>query len=134
MARICSNWARGADETCSCTGSAVRTSGKGGGGSLPGHANRLARPRLRQPVRFKIISVTPKGGAAWILHNSPHVEWLTVKTRWHGVPAPLCWPSRNGENCDRYGIKGIDREKPGDWSQTDLQTECSRPHWVTEKG
>jgi hypothetical protein len=30
--------------------------------------------------------------------------------------------------------KGIDREKPGDWSQTDLQTECSRPDWVTEEG
>jgi hypothetical protein len=31
-------------------------------------------------------------------------------------------------------IKGIDREKPGDWSQTDLQTECSRPDWATEEG
>ena len=24
--------------------------------------------------------------------------------------------------------------KDPDWSRTDLQTECSRPHWVTEEG
>ena len=47
---------------------------------------------------------------------------------------PLCWPSRNDPKLRPIRIKGIDREKPEDWSQTDLQTKCSRPDWVTEEG
>ena len=30
--------------------------------------------------------------------------------------------------------KGHRSRKPGDWSQTNLQTECSRLDWVTEEG